>query len=68
VLFLFLFLLLLLLLLLQKDGPARMLASTLTMVDLAGSERVKKSGVKYQALEESKVNIYIQTFLCGVGV
>mmetsp|Transcript_1676 Transcript_1676/g.2126 ORF Transcript_1676/g.2126 Transcript_1676/m.2126 type:complete len:179 (+) Transcript_1676:1056-1592(+) len=24
------------------------------MVDLAGSERVKKSGVKYQALEESK--------------
>jgi hypothetical protein len=45
-----------------------MLASTLTMVDLAGSERVKKSGVKYQALEESKVNIYIQTFLCGVGV
>jgi hypothetical protein len=30
------------------------LAATLTMVDLAGSERVKKSGVQYQALEESK--------------
>mmetsp|Transcript_1671 Transcript_1671/g.2116 ORF Transcript_1671/g.2116 Transcript_1671/m.2116 type:complete len:601 (+) Transcript_1671:104-1906(+) len=39
---------------LQKDEGARVLSSTLTMVDLAGSERVKKSGVKYQALEESK--------------
>lgn len=31
-----------------------LVSSTLTMVDLAGSERVKKSGVQYQQLEESK--------------
>lgn len=31
-----------------------LVTSTLTMVDLAGSERVKRSGVQYQKLEESK--------------
>jgi len=37
-----------------SEQPKTFLAATLTMVDLAGSERVKKSGVQYQALEESK--------------
>ena len=31
-----------------------LISSTLTMVDLAGSERVKRSGVQYQKLEETK--------------
>lgn len=40
---------------LGSGGERGMLVtSSLTMVDLAGSERVKKSGVQYQKLEESK--------------
>ena len=33
---------------------AVLVSSTLTMVDLAGSERIKRSGVRYQQLEETK--------------
>ena len=36
------------------DTEGVLITSTLTMVDLAGSERVKRSGVQYQQLEETK--------------
>jgi len=38
----------------DAGGGSKYLAATLTLVDLAGCERVKRSGVQYQALEETK--------------